>query len=336
MVALFALWLARRAPARAAVPPAEARLARAGRRRVAVYLAIALSGASALGAEVVWTRVLSLLLGATVYTFSILLAVFLTGIAFGSWAGSRAARGRNPAMALGLCQLALVAAIAWTAFMLGRSVPFWPVNPLLSASPWLTFQIDLARALWSLLPAAVLWGASFPLALGAAAAPGEDPSRLVGRIYAANTVGAIVGALAFSLVLIPWIGTQGAQRVLLALAAAGAAGHAGAGSPAGDVGDRPRRGGAGDRAAGGMGGAGSGRADRLWPAHHGRSRPVATILYAGEGINSSIAISRADDGAAAVPRQRQGRGVHLPDRHAAAAHARPHAGAVPSEPASRC
>ncbi len=44
----------------------------------AVYLAIALSGMSALGAEVVWTRLLSLLLGGTVYTFSLILAVFLT------------------------------------------------------------------------------------------------------------------------------------------------------------------------------------------------------------------------------------------------------------------
>jgi spermidine synthase len=44
-----------------------------------VYLAIAMSGLTALGAEVVWTRLLSLLLGATVYTFSIILAVFLVG-----------------------------------------------------------------------------------------------------------------------------------------------------------------------------------------------------------------------------------------------------------------
>src|SRR5262249_3905433 len=42
----------------------------------AVYLTIALSGMSALGAEVVWTRLLSLMLGGTVYTFSLILAVF--------------------------------------------------------------------------------------------------------------------------------------------------------------------------------------------------------------------------------------------------------------------
>src|SRR5262249_43474731 len=57
-----------------------------------VYIAIALSGLTALGAEVVWTRLLSLLLGPTVYTFSIILAVFLLGLWAGSSAGSSLAR----------------------------------------------------------------------------------------------------------------------------------------------------------------------------------------------------------------------------------------------------
>jgi spermidine synthase len=48
-----------------------------------IWVAIAISGFCALGAEVVWTRNLSLLLGATVYTFSIILAVFLAGLGLG-------------------------------------------------------------------------------------------------------------------------------------------------------------------------------------------------------------------------------------------------------------
>src|ERR1700680_1903537 len=178
-----------------------------------VYVTIALSGASALGAEVIWTRLLGLLLGATVYTFSIILAVFLIGLGLGSglasWWLSRLAQ---PKIALGWCQMLLAASVAWTAFMLAQSLPYWPINPLLSPSPWFTFQVDLARCLWTILPAALLWGASFPLALAAGAAPGEDPGRMVGGIYAANTGGAIAGALAFSLILIPAIGTQQSQR----------------------------------------------------------------------------------------------------------------------------
>ena len=181
----------------------------------AVYLAIALSGMSALGAEVVWTRLLSLMLGGTVYTFSIILAVFLVGLGFGSSIGSFLSRSADATEdCVGSCQMLLAGAIAWTAYMIAHSLPYWPINPSISLSPWFNFQLDLARCLWAILPAAILWGASFPLALAAVASPGQDPGRLVGGIYAANTVGAITGALAFSLLVIPLVGTQWAQRLV--------------------------------------------------------------------------------------------------------------------------
>jgi spermidine synthase len=189
-----------------------------------VYFAIAISGACALGAEVVWTRLLSLMLGATVYTFSIILAVFLIGLGIGSGIASQTSRYmKRPAAALALCQLALAGAIAWTAYTLAVSIPYWPVNPTLTTNPWMTFQLDLLRCFWAILPAAILWGASFPLALAAAAWRDEDGGKLVGKVYAANTVGAILGAVGFSIVIIPWVGTQNSQRVLIALAAIAAA-----------------------------------------------------------------------------------------------------------------
>ena len=178
---------------------------------------------SALGAEVVWTRLLSLLLGGTVYTFSLILAVFLIGLGIGSSVGALLARRAAPARwALGVCQWLLTAAIAWTAFMISESLPYWPVVPMLSPSPWYMFQLDLLRCLWAILPPACLWGASFPLALAAVASRGQDPGRLVGGVYAANTIGAIAGALVFSLLLIPAIGTAGGERVLIGLAAVAA------------------------------------------------------------------------------------------------------------------
>jgi spermidine synthase len=190
---------------------------------VFVYVAIAFSGLTALGAEVVWTRLLSLLLGATVYTFSIILAVFLTGLWAGSGAGSfLAQRVRNPRLALAGCQILLALAIAWTAFTLAYLLPWWPVDPWLATSPWLNFDLDLTRCIRAIFPATLLWGASFPLALAAAASNREDPARLTGEVYAANTAGSIVGALAFSLLLIPAIGTRGSQQVLIWVAAAAA------------------------------------------------------------------------------------------------------------------
>jgi spermidine synthase len=189
----------------------------------AVYLTIALSGLTALGAEVIWTRLFSLLLSGTTYTFSIILAVFLIGIGIGSAAGSFLSRRTpDPRRALGIAQVALIAAILWTAWNITNALPYWPVNPRLAASPWFQFQIDLVRCLWTILPAALLWGASFPLALASVASAGQDGGVVVGRVYAANTVGAIVGALATSLITIAAFGTQNGTRIMIVLAAIGA------------------------------------------------------------------------------------------------------------------
>jgi spermidine synthase len=185
----------------------------------AVFIAIALSGMCALGAEVVWTRLLAMMMGATVYTFSIILAVFLIGLGLGSTVG--ATLGRDVAKArtaLGWAQLLAAGGILWTAYMLADSLPYWPVNPLLATSAWFNFQIDLARAFWTVLPPAIMWGASFPLAMSAVSGPGQDSARVAGETYAANTVGAIFGALLFSVVFVPMMGTQNAQRLLASLA----------------------------------------------------------------------------------------------------------------------
>ena len=96
------------------------------------------------------------------------------------------------------------------------------MDPWLSLSPLFNFQLDLVRCICAILPATLLWGASFPLALAAAAEPGEDPARLSGEVYAANTAGSIVGALAFSLFLIPESARECSQQVLIGIAAAGA------------------------------------------------------------------------------------------------------------------
>ncbi|HYR84442.1 MAG TPA: fused MFS/spermidine synthase [Terriglobia bacterium] len=190
---------------------------------VLVYVAIALSGLTALGAEVVWTRLLSLLLGATVYTFSIILAIFLLGLWGGSAAGSfLVPRIQQPRLALAGCQMLLAAAIAGTAYIITNVLPFWPVDPWLSLNPWFNFDLDLFRCIRTIFFPALLWGASFPLAMASAAAEGEDPARLSGQIYAANTAGSIAGALAFSLVLIPDLGTRGSQQLLIGLTAAAA------------------------------------------------------------------------------------------------------------------
>ncbi|HEV2957876.1 MAG TPA: fused MFS/spermidine synthase [Xanthobacteraceae bacterium] len=307
LCAALALLLAAVAPYRPASAPAVADRPPLRSESGAIYLTIALSGLTALGAQVVWTRLLSLLLGPSVYTFSIILAVFLLGLGLGSSAGSLLSRGpRNPLVMLGWCQVLLVAAIAWAAFSIDAWLPFWPVYPVLSPHPWLTFQLDLARALWAVLPAACLWGASFPLALAAAAPRHADTGRSVGAVYAANTVGAIVGAVAFSIVVIPALGTLWAQRVLLAVAGAAAAVVVLARLPALFTAGGRLRGAAALAAlvAVALATAGVAAVVPAAPATlYAFGRKIMSpdyqpkMLYVGEGMNSSIAVSEDQNGA---------------------------------------
>ena len=160
------------------------------------------------------------MLGPTVYTFSIILGVFLTGLGAGSAVGALIARQtKRPQEVLARCQILLTLATAWAAYTLANSMPYWPVDPWMATSPTFIFQIDIMRSMWTIFPATFLWGISFPLALAAVASPGQDAGVLSGEIYAANTAGAIVGAIFFSMVLIPWLGTQNSQRILIALSA---------------------------------------------------------------------------------------------------------------------
>ncbi len=222
LVSVLAWLIATRTPY--APPPSaaeqtkdEAGIAAASARLV--YVSIALSGLTALGSQVVWARVLSLLFGGTVYTFSMILAVFLVGLGIGSTVGAELARRVASArMALGVCQLLLCGALGWAGYSTGASMPYWPINPSIATDITYTIQLDLVRAIWVILPGALLWGASFPLALAAVADRQRDPARLVGGVYAANTVGAIVGAVVTSLFLVGTFGSQFAQRALISLA----------------------------------------------------------------------------------------------------------------------
>ena len=170
-------------------------------------------------------RLLSLTLGATVYTFSIILAVFLTGLGIGSGVGAFwGRRVAKPRVVLGTCQILIAGAVAFAAFIINW-IPYWPINPYAitkAYGPWIMFLIDILRTTCAVLPAAVLWGASFPLALASMGSRHQDPGRMVGSVYAANTVGAILGSLLFSMLIIPRIGTQNAHRLLILLPAVSA------------------------------------------------------------------------------------------------------------------
>jgi spermidine synthase len=178
----------------------------------AVLIALALSGFCALACEAIWTRTLGLLFGASAYGLSLILAVFLIGLGLGS-AASRLVDARDARRALGVCQLLACVAMAWAAHTMTRSLPYWPVDPAMASSVWFSFELDFVRAMWVMLPAALLWGASFSLALVGQPMP---------RVYAWNTLGALVGALGASLWMIAPLGSQTSERVVIAVSAVAA------------------------------------------------------------------------------------------------------------------
>jgi spermidine synthase len=220
--AAIAWTIARAAPHRVAVTASSTERGRVP-GSVPVYVSIALSGFCALSAELVWTRNLSLLMGGTVYTFSVILAVFLAGLGIGSTIGSsvsgsiRHGDSARARVLLAACQLFQAAAIVWAAIGIGAILPYWPIDGTLTVSSAINLHMDVMRAAAALLPAAILWGASFPFALAAVSLPGEDAGRTVGRVYAANTIGAILGSLITALLLIPALGTTQTQQLLTAV-----------------------------------------------------------------------------------------------------------------------
>jgi spermidine synthase len=295
-VAAAAAALARR-PAPASAEAVEAAASAAGANGVgAVYAAAAVSGMTALAAEVLWTRHLSLLLGGTVYTFALILAVLLLGLGLGSAAGAALGKRLDPRIALAACQALLALAMAAAAYALARSLPFWPLDVTLPTAAVVALQLDLLRVTYVVLPAAVLWGASFPLALGAAIRGGEAPRRAIGRLYAANTAGAIAGALATTFVLVAAVGSQLTQQIMIVASAAAAAlllaGYAGLEAR------RPRRAAAVAAA--------SALAAVTVPAlppelvAYGRFLPTrgvdANVVYVGEGVTASIAVTEEPNG----------------------------------------
>jgi spermidine synthase len=310
LVAVIALIIARLAT----YEPVTADDAPAVRERGAwgIYVAIGISGMTALASEVIWTRILSLLYGGTVYTFSLILAAFLLGLGIGSSVGSAVSRTiARPRLALAWVQMLLAGAIWWAAFMLTQSLPYWPIDPSMSSSPWYTFNLDFVRTLWVMLPAAILWGASFPLALASVANGRQDPAKLVGGLYAANTVGAIIGALTASLLLVVLWGSQRAQQLLIVLSvmssllALDAASAEAAESPtAGEtVKGRMRLGGTLLIVGAAMLAAWLARMVQPIPGilvaygRYAASRlGQAEVIYMGEGWNASVAVTRLSNG----------------------------------------
>jgi spermidine synthase len=200
------------APARgSSATDTDAARERRRRRRLALTLAF-LSGLTSLGYQVVWNRLVGAGTGQSTYVFTVILALFLVGIAAGArMLGQLRVRATSVLVLIGLAQLGtallviLGSAAIWSAQgpMLGGTVAFLP--GLLRFAAATTFVV---------LPATTLMGITFPAtaALMGEAAGGEGAAS--GSLLAANTAGAIVATFVLPFFVIPLIGSPVTLAVL--------------------------------------------------------------------------------------------------------------------------
>lgn len=207
------------APKKAEPKGSAPRLPADGRPWLAA-LALGASGFASLTLQVVWTRLLVQILGPTTYAFSIVVAIFIIGLAagaaVGSWLASRV-RSAAAGLAIGMLMsaglsLAAAASVDWALLTMAEIV----ARPGYQFSDVLSREVLLATGL--LLPMTIAFGTAFPFAVALAAGRDEAVTESIGRIYAVNTIGAIAGALLAGFVLVPEIGLHVTIRVVAVIA----------------------------------------------------------------------------------------------------------------------
>jgi len=169
-------------------------------------------GATAIVYEVGWTRLLAITLGSSTYAFTLMLATFLAGIVLGSLIFERwAAHGGEPTLVT-FAHTQTLTALAATAFLIFFQKLPEIVPPILRATGESFAGLILAQFVTSaaaMLPAAVVFGFNFPVVTVLIAGRPETSGRYaaaVGKAYAANTLGAIAGAVTAGFWLVPRIG----------------------------------------------------------------------------------------------------------------------------------
>jgi spermidine synthase len=177
------------------------------------------SGISGLIYQSLWLRMLSLVFGVTVYAASTVLAGFMAGLALGTWmAGRLTTRIRRPLAWFGLVELGIGILALLTPWALDRAGQLWiGLQALLPDQLWAMTAARFVCSLAILLAPTVLMGATLPLVVRSSLADRALAGPWVGVLYAANTAGAITGALLAGFVLIGGVGMAHSFQLAAAL-----------------------------------------------------------------------------------------------------------------------
>src|SRR3990170_874376 len=181
----------------------------------AFYLLFTLSGFAGLIYESIWTHYLKLFLGHAAYAQSLVLVVFMGGMALGAAVCARiSARLKNPLAGYALVE-AVVGLAALGLHEVFVAVTDWSYASLLPAmgADWQVLGAKLAVSCLLILPQSVLLGATFPLmSAGLVRAHPQASGESVAMLYFTNSLGAAVGVLASGFLLIAWVGLPGTLR----------------------------------------------------------------------------------------------------------------------------
>ncbi len=201
------------------VPMAE-RAIQTSITRSALLWIYGVSGLLAIGYEVLWTRLLVLHLGNSVYAYAIMLAVFLIGITLGSYISGKwtASSSRSPILLFAIIQT------AWAFSILLQMVQFenlaailiWLAEAFGGVTVTTQFVILFLASVQLLLLPTFLSGALFPLVVTWLWKSGHSIQESVALSYSYNTVGGILGAIITGFVLLPLFGTQASLLILAA------------------------------------------------------------------------------------------------------------------------
>jgi spermidine synthase len=172
-----------------------------------------LAGLAALGYEVLWTRILAIFSISAVFSFTIMLTIFLTGLALGGALAARwVDRSELPLRLFGYLQLGVGLCAILVLFVFAR-LPTLLGGLFVADTFGKLVTYELVAAAITMLAPAVLMGATFPVAVRIYGG-GEAVGRRVGRLYAVNTLGSTVGPWLAGFVLIPLLGLQRASLTL--------------------------------------------------------------------------------------------------------------------------
>jgi len=169
-----------------------------------------LSGFAALVYEIAWTRILSLLIGSSVYAFSLMLIAFIFGLALGSILFSPFIdRRKDLILHLAIIEM-MIGFSALLVVPLFGSLPFLVVKMILQFSHnfWLLQLTEFGLMFLLMLIPTTMMGAAFPLASRIYTRTRSVVGSSVGSVYAANTLGSILGSFMGAFVIIPWLGIQ--------------------------------------------------------------------------------------------------------------------------------